>query len=234
MRNYYTTQTWGYKFISHSKISFYHALLPQLSLETLYEHLPGVVSIERQKDESILVSLYPASNAEEIMKKFLVFIEQKSLQFFDTPRFYYKIPPHFRQSLVSWSLAFEGCLALLLLSDTETAPYFTNQWDYINSLTGGIYLHPFTLLLYDQYPKIVHPVTLSNYGARRAIEQTTTGYIRKMFRRTQQAQKGLEGVALLSMVTEKTAIKQNVITKIINDKCFQIKAPIYSPFFTKV
>ena len=53
-----------------------------------------------------------------------------------------------------------------------------------------------------------------------------------MFRRIEQAQDGLEGLALLSMVEEKTTLQKSFITKIINDKSFQINNPIFSPFFT--
>lgn len=234
MQSYYTTQTWGYKILSPRHISFYHLLLHRIPPQMLSEQIAEITMIEKQTDGSILIHLSLEEKAEEVVKKLLTFFNDASCRFFDTPRYYYKIPPNVRQSLLSWALAFEGCLALLLLSDKATSPFFTNQWEYVNASTGGIYLRPFTLLLYEDYPKIVHPITLGNFTARKRIEQTAAVLIRKMFRRITQAQKGLEGIALLSMVKEKTHLSQTSITKIINDKSFQVKAPHYSPFFTSL
>ncbi len=231
MQTYHTTQTWGYKIHTPQQISFYHVLLDHIPLYVLPEHIPEIASIQKQGDGSITIQLFEEKSNEEVVKKLLAFFNQKSLDFFETPKMYYKIPTYVRQSLLSWALAFEGCLALLLLANQKTLPFFNGQWEYINSNTGGIYLSPFTIFLYEDHPKIIHPITLQNFSARKNIEQTTAMVIRKMFRRIEEAHRGLEGIALLSMVKEKTVLPSYAITKIINDKSFQIRAPIFSPFF---
>jgi hypothetical protein len=183
-------------------------------------------------DGSIRVKITEEVHTEEIIKKLLAFFHQKSLDYFETPTVYYKIPLAMRQQLLSWALSFEGCLAMLLLADKKISGFFHGQWDYLNASTGGLYLEPFTLLLYETYPKVVHPITLQNFKARKSIEHTTVLIIRKMIHRISQAQKGLEGVALLSLVEEKTRHSPLAITRTINDKSFRIKAPVYSPFFS--
>jgi len=232
MQAYYTTQTWGYRIVSPSKLSFYHVLLSSIPHLLLMEKTPEIMRVEKESDGSIRIELQKEVHIEHVIKKILAFFEAKSIEFFDTPRYYYKIPENLRQSLLSWSLAFEGCLALMLLEDTHTSTYFSGKWKYINAKTGGLYMSPFTVLLHTDYAKIVHPVTLGNYSARKDIEQTTANLIRKIFRRMEQAQKGLEGIALLSMVEEKTQLNQKSITEIINQKSFQISVPSHSSFFT--
>lgn len=232
MQPYYTTQTWGYKILSEHHLIFYHILLNRIQEQFVQKYIPAIVRIDKQADQSIVVWFDHDVNILEGVKELLAFFNQKSLEFFDTPRYYYKIPMQSRQLVSSWALAFQGCLALLLLSQKRTKEHLHSQWEYINAKTGGLFLAPFTLLLYKEYPKIVHPITLTNYGARKIIEQETTVYIRKMFRRIKQAQEGLEGLALLSMVEEKTTFPKSLITKMINDKSFQITTPLFSPFFT--
>lgn len=231
MQAYYTTQTWGYKIFSSHHFSFYHVLFDAISPLALGENIPEIKWFQKERDGSISIEVHAEVNSEYVVKKILAFFDQKSIEFFDTPRFYYKIPTNLRQSLLSWSLAFEGCLALLLLDDKSTASYLSGKWKYINAKTGGLYLSPFTLFLYTDYAKVVHPITVANYTARKAIEQTTANFIRKIFRRMEEVQAGLEGVALLSMVEEKTTLSQKSIVEAINEKSFQITLPMHSSFF---
>nr|MBP9719588.1 hypothetical protein [Candidatus Levybacteria bacterium] len=156
MQTSVTTPTWGYKILSKQQINFYHVLLRQMPLHRITKQISGIHALEKQNDGSIVVHLSERESTEEIVKELLTFFNHTSLTFFDTPKIYYKIPKNVRQSLLSWALAFEGCLALLLLSDKRTKDFFSNQWEYVNASTGGIYLHPFTLLLYEDYPKIIH------------------------------------------------------------------------------
>jgi hypothetical protein len=234
MQTFHTTQTWGYQIHSLQEFTFYHILLEYIPVSLLYEHIPQILSIQTQTDGSITIKISEKAHTEDVIKKLETFFHQKSLDFFETPTLQYKIPITMRQPLLSWALSFEGCLAMLLLADKKIAPFFHGQWEYINASTGGLYLEPFTLLLYEDHPKIVHPITLQNFKARKAIEQTTVRVIRKMFQRISQAQKGLEGIALLSLVEEKTFTSRLSITKTINDKSFYVKAPLYSPFFSRL
>lgn len=227
----YTTDTWGYKFLSDTSLSFYHVLLAQVSLKELYHSLPNLQYITPRDDGSIFLRLEPFSDHQSVLSALHDFFEKKAKEHLDTPKAYYKIPPIMRQSLLSWSLAFEGCLALLLLADNNTRPFLRGNWDYINSRSGGLYLAPYTVLLYDEYPKIVHPVTVQNYTVRKTIEQTVASSIRKIVKRISEAQEGMEGLALLSLVEEKTDMTSKQISSIIDQKSTGIKAPFYSLFF---
>lgn len=233
MQLYQTTQTWGYKIRSDHHISFYHVLLSSIPPQLLADAVSEISSVQKEADGSVTIYFDAHEHIEEVLRKILSFFNQKSIEFFDTPKMYYKIPPMLRQSLLSWGLAFEGCLALLLLANEHTSLYFNGKWNYLNAKTGGLYLSPYTLLLYKDHPKIVHPVSVTNYIARKTIEQKTAHAIRNISRRMGEAQKGLEGLALLSLVEEKTTLSPKKICSIIHEKSFQITAPVYSPFFAE-
>lgn len=230
----YTTSTWGYKILSDNKINFYHVLLPKIDLSSLTT-LPSIHAIKQQKDGSITISVNSSASSLNTVDEIVQFFSKKEQNFLDTPNYYYKVDTKTRQSLLTWGLAFQGCLALLLQFDSkiqEVLPDITfGNWQFINAATGGLYLEPYTVLLYESYPKVIHPVSVANYEARNCIEQTISSYIRKMLKHMQEAQPGLEGLALISMVEEKTKLSQKEITKIINDKSFGIKTPTFSPFF---
>lgn len=227
----YTTDTWGYKILSDTTLSFYHVLLSQISLKELYDSLTNVQYITPRDDGSIFLRLEPLTDHQSVIVALQNFFEQKAKEHLDTPKAYYKIPSTTRQSLCTWSLAFEGCLAMLLLADGNTRPFLRGKWEYINSRSGGLYMAPYTILLYDEYPKVVHPITVQNYTIRKTIEQTIASSIRKIVKRIHEAHTGLEGLALLSLVEEKTSYSRTQITQIINEKSTGVKAPFYSQFF---
>lgn len=228
------TEKWGYKLLPGNRISFYHVLLSSIPQHIIANTVDGISHIERQNDDSIIIHVEPFVNTYETLKSLLSLCNKRSSDFLETPTFYYKIPHILNQSLPSWALAFEGCLALLLITDPKLRKYFRGNWEYINAPTGGLFLPPYTILLYKEYPKIVHPVTSHNFSIRKMVEQKTAHNIRNMLKRMEEAQQGLEGMALLSMVEEKTRLSTPWITKHLNEKSFQIKARIYSPFFSEL
>lgn len=229
----YTTPTWGYKQISSTQINFYHILLPRVSVQTLARHIPFIQGIESRQDKSIVIAFSDSSKVVSIIQELNDFFDKKAFLFLDTPSYYYKIALQKRQSLLEWAFAFEGCLALLLIHDKKIKQLVKPSWQFINSPIGGLWLEPYTLFLYANYPKIIHPVTLQNYENRKTVEQKTSYYIRRMIGRIEDAQPGLEGLALLSLVETKTNLSAKEIQKIVNDASFGIKTPKYSPFFNE-
>jgi hypothetical protein len=229
-----TKQVWGYTMVSAHALKFYHANLSDISDHIIGECIQGVSYIEREKDGSIIVHIENSEKAEAIFRSLLTLCTKKISGFLETPNFYYKIPPPLRQSFLSWSLAFEGCVAHLLLSDRTIRSFVRGDWEYINARTGGIYLHPYTLLFYENHPKIAHPVSIKNISQRTYIEQKTAHYIRILFRRMYEAQTHMEGMAILSLVEERTGRSAHDITQDIATKSFQVCVPLYSSFFAGI
>lgn len=217
--------------IADDIINFYHILLPKIPLDTLKNSLPYAEHIKQQEDGSITITVSSSASSSVVVQSIISFFDQKSLEFLETPKYYYKVDHNVRQSLLGWELAFEGCLAVLLFSDEKLKPFLDNSWELINSTAGGIFLSPYTLFLYEDHPKIIHPVTVRGYDARKAIEHTTSLFIRRMVSRISEAQPGLEGIAILSMVEEKTGLSAKEISTKINNKVANIKNPVLSPFF---
>lgn len=229
----YTTPTWGYKQISNTQINFFHVLLPRVSYKTLAKNIPFIQHIQSEQDGSVIISFADSSQVVPIIEQITNFFEKKAIDYLDTPNFYYKVSSQRRQSLLQWAFAFKGCLALLLIYDKKVKQLVKPSWQFINSSIGGLCLEPYTLFLYENYPKIIHPVTLQNYENRKIIEQKASYYIRRMLSRIEDAQPGLEGLALLSLVETKTNLSAKEIQKIINGASFGIKTPKYSPFFNE-
>ncbi len=226
----YSTPAYGYKIIGKRAINFYHCLLPKIRVQTISHTIPAIENIKQQSDGSITIYIEKNASFPQVINKLLEFFDQKGDHFLDTPNSYYKITPLRRQSLLSWAFAFEGCLALLLMNDKATKSVL-KDWQFINSHVGGLYLEPYTIFLYESYPKIIHPITIQNYENRKIIEQKVAYYIRRMIGRIEDAQPGLEGLALLSLVETKTNLSAKDIQRVINDKSFAIKTPNNSPFF---
>lgn len=229
--NTYSNSMYGYKIISDNLINFYHILLPKISIETLQMCFPHVSSVKRQQDGSITIQVAPYSSSHIIVEELISYFNKKSLEFLETPKYYYKVDYNIRQSLKSWSLAFTGCLGLLLTHNPKITLQAEKKWHYINSRVGGLFLPPFTLFLYEDYPKVIHPVIPQNYDQRKTIEYITAHIVRSMITRVKEAQPGLEGIALLSFVETKTKLPPKEIRKIINEKSFTVQTPTYSPFF---
>lgn len=230
--NMQTTSSWGYKVLEGNRVNFYHVLLSQLSFSLVYTILPKDYTIRKEQDGSITVFLNPYDNPEELIKKLVGFFTEKSYDFLQTPKYRYNIPFSSRKTLISWAHALQGCLALLLLADKETEQYFHDTWEFINVSTGGLFLAPFTVFLYKEFPKITHPIAMHNYQARKTIEQKSSFYIRKMIKRIEEAQQGLEGIALLSLIEEKTNFSKDQVAALIYKKSLGVQLPRFSPFFS--
>lgn len=138
--------------------------------------MPGALFIKQQKDGSITIVLNPQTPSLLVVDKIVSFFKEKEQEYIETPKYSFKVEPRIRAELMQWALAFEGCLALLLASDPGVKELINPTWQFINSKTGGLYLEPFTLFLYEDHPKIIHPITVANYDARKTIEQKNSGH----------------------------------------------------------
>ena len=221
---------WSYKTISDTTISMYHVVFTKVPLDEIRRDIVGAKYIEKKDDGSLVIELYD-QYTPETLRKILAILDEKASQFLEVPNFYYYVDKPTRDILKEWFLAFQGCLAFLL-SEHPGIKHLLSDWQFINSYAGGIYLNPFTLFLYSDHPKIIHPVTVRNYDERSMIENITAATIRAMVGRLKEAQPGYEGMALLSMVKDKTNLDQKEIVKRINDKCYGIVTPKHSPFFS--
>lgn len=228
----FSTPTWGYKILSENQINFYHVLLPKVNVEAISRLLPSINHIQRRDDGSITLSLQEPHQLLTVVDSLRDFFAQKEQGFLDTPIYHYKIPRSTRQLLQGWGLSFEGCLAILLMHNPKIKSYFDANWQFINSQVGGLFISPYTIHLNIDHPKVLHPITVQNYEERKTIEQTIARTIRNMIKNITEAQPNLEGLALLSLVEEKTKLSQKEIRRIINEKSFGVKTPIYCPFFT--
>lgn len=228
----YTTPTWGYKIVSDRQIQFYHVLLPKVKPQTLLRSIPHAKDIKHHKDGSITISLTSDAYPTIAVEKVISFFEQKTNDLLETPNYYYDLAVRTRRSLAQWALAFQGCLALILAHNRDLKKFLKADWEFINSQVGGLYLSPYTLFLYRDHPKIIHPVSAQNSNERKIIEQEVARLVRQMVKKIQEAQPGLTGLALLSLLEDKTRLKAGKICEIINNKSFGVKNPIYSPFFS--
>lgn len=158
-----------------------------------------------------------------------------SLDSLKSPLYYYRVEPILRQTLAQWIIAFEGCLALLLTTNTnlhKKLGIYNAQWNYLNSLFGGIVVGSYAIVLFNSFPKVVHPATHSSQAIRKEIEQLAALFIRQLLKRMQEAQPGMEGIAMLSLIENKTQISPHFATQIINEKALSIKTPSQSPILT--
>ncbi|MBI2190162.1 MAG: hypothetical protein HYY87_03565 [Candidatus Levybacteria bacterium] len=229
----YTTPTWGYKIVSDRQIQFYHVLLPKVKTQTLKRSIPYAQDIKNHKDGSITISLTADSYPTIAIEKVISFFEQKTNSLLETPDYYYKVPLRIKRLLTQWALTFQGCLALMLIHSKKIKKLIKNDFEFINSQCGGLYLAPYTLFLYQDRPKIIHPISAQNSNERKKIEQETARLVRGMIKKMREAQPGLTGLALLSMLEDKTRLKAGKICQIINGKSFGVVNPIYSPFFSE-
>lgn len=228
-----STPTWGYKVLSDSQIAFYHILLSKIPVKALKRRISDIQSIKKQKDGSVTISLKSLGLHQHIVEKILSYIDTKNKSSLDTPFYYYKITPQLRQILRQWSLTIESSLAILLLQDKRIASHLQEDWHLINSYVGGVYLTPFTLFLYHDHAKVIHPVISENTALRKHIERLTASYVRILCIKIAKAPTDTIGKVILSYVQEKTGISQEKLIEIINIKSAGIKLPTYSPFFTQ-
>ena len=226
----YTTNPWGYKIVSDNAISFYHSVLPKIELTKVHTILPHAQKIVKQQDGGMFVSfpfpVYPGV----VAKKLLTTLEEEAGLYMETKPSRYAIDEALRDTIKPFFLAFQGCIALLLVNDFTLAVY-KKEWSFSNTQTGEVYIGIYSLRLYKEFSKIVNPITPETYDTRTLLEQTITGHIRSLCKRIQQAQPEYEGIAMLSYVEEKTMLQQKEINKRIDTRCFDIIYPSKSPFF---
>lgn len=217
--------------VSDTEVHFYHILLPKVNLELLSKYLPHAQNLTQKDDKTLALSLSSPAVASATIEKLLSFFENQASLLLETPKFYYSIDPNIKNLLKNWALSFLGCLGLLLTYNPRLVGVIRRDWKFINSSASGLYIPPYTLLFNDDHPRIIHPVTTKNSGQRKVIEQEAARLIRYMIKNIQEAQPGLEGLALLSVVKEKTGFSVKEITNIINSKSFGIQNPKNCPLF---
>ncbi|HSX40168.1 MAG TPA: hypothetical protein VLF68_01005 [Candidatus Saccharimonadales bacterium] len=230
--NKQTTPHWGYKLLSANQINFYHILLPSIDMNMLTK-LPYVRNISKAHDGSITVDVFSDANTRIVIEELISFFEQKSLEYIDTPNYYFNIELPKNRKFKEWSLAFLGCLAVFLTSDRRFETLLNAKWEFINSKAGGLFISPYTLLLNSTHPKVIHPITLPNYETRQKIEQKSAVFVRRMIKQVNESQPGFEGLALVSLVERETAVPAKKVAQFINEKGFGVQNPSSSPFFTK-
>lgn len=208
-------------------------LLPKVNLEKLHRKVPQAKTIRQHKDGSISVYVPRNTRHEQVVEELISYFNKKTSNYLETPNYYYRNDPSIRQILIQWSLSFEGCLALLLLSDPKTARLIDPEWQCINSYVGGLFLSPYTLFFYADRVKIIHPITLQNFEARKTIEQVSASYVRSLLRVFKRAKRELKGVAMAKYVSRRTRLTNKEITTIVNEKSSGVKTPIYSGFFAE-
>lgn len=220
---------WSYKKLSASKLSFYHGNLKGVPLYAVYEQLPTINSLQHEEDGSITLAFDASINFSHVVSKLLFIAEKK--QVISTPRAHFTISDQERARLSTWELSFEACIGILLSTD-DFLKKSISSWELVNSTSGGIFIKPFALTLYKDYPKVIYPLTAATLCERFSIEHSAAVIIKKLIHRIMQAQPGYEGIAMLSYVEEKTGIPQNEICSLITNKTDNIHTPIHSQFFT--
>lgn len=228
-----STTSWGYKIISANKLNFYHVSLSKVNISQIIRVAPEAREVALETDGTITIVVEKTSDMNTVLLNIIPFLNKKFKEDLYASIYYYEMKDGTRKILGNWALAFEGCLALLLVNDASVKSYIEGEWEFVNSNAGGLYLSPFTLLLYKDYPRVVQPVKYMNKEARQTIEKKTAFIIRKIVKRIEESQKGFEGLALLSLVESTTGLKSAEISEIIYRKSFEIKTPKFSPLFSR-
>lgn len=227
-----STTSWGYKVISANKLNFYHISLPNISISQILKIVPIAREVSLEKDGTITITVVKTQDMSRILLTIIPFLNKKLREELYSTKYLYKMKDKTRKILGNWALAFEGCLALLLVNDETVKKYIDETWEFVNSTAGGLYLSPFTLLFYKDYPRVIQPVKYINKEARQAIEKRASFIVRKIVKRIEESQKGYEGLALVSLVENATGLKSAEISEIIYGKSFGVKTPKFSSLFT--
>lgn len=226
-----STTSWGYKIISANKLNFYHVALSKVNISQIIRVASIAKEVALEPDGTITIIVEKTGDMNVVLLNIIPFLNKKLKEDLYSSKYYYEMKDRTRKILGNWALAFEGCLALLLIKDEIVKKHIEGEWEFVNSNAGGLYLSPFTLLLYKDYPRVVQPVKHLNKGARNVIEKKTAFIVRKIVRRIEEAQEEFEGLALLSLVENSTGLKSAEISEIIYRKSFGIKTPKFSPLY---
>lgn len=222
-----TGANWGLKPLTKDCVIFYHTFLWKYKDQIKYYLSPGY-SLKENADGSITVfAKYPL--IKTITQEMITFFNQIDKNISETPNYYYSVPNAVKPILKGLPLAFEGCIAIVLMSDIKNSSWIRPDWQFINSTIGGLFIDPFALLFYKDYLKVIHPINSSNFYIRDKIERTASAAVRKILERVSEAQPGYEGLAMLSYVEEKTNMMRTDIANLINEKSNQIQNPKYFP-----
>lgn len=223
------TKEWGYRLISPTSLNFYHIILPQIGIKTLTENLHNFKSIELMADKSVLITTETPLDREFLIRELEELLKSMEQQFAQTQNFIYKIDGLHKDFIKNWFLSIEGGIALIIIAKCEELNLGHYDFELINSTVGGIYLHPFTILFYDDHAKVIHPIKISNFFLREQIEKTISISMNGILQRVEDSQRGFEGLALLSYVLEKTGHPPKLIGNIINEKARIVTLPKHSP-----
>ncbi len=222
-----TSANWGFKQLTKNSIVFYHTSLAKYKHQIKY-YLSSGYRLKENIDGSITIAA-SSSFIKTIIQEMIIFFDQIDKNISETPNYYYTVPSQVKPILKGLPLAFEGCIAIILMSDMQNSSWINRDWQFINSGIGGLFIDPLTLLFYTNYSKIIHPINARNFYIRDKIERTTATAVRKILQRVGEAQPGYEGLAMLSYAEEKTSISRQEIADIINQKSNQIQNPKYFP-----
>lgn len=225
------TREWGYRVLSPTSLNFYHILLPQIGSKFITEKIKNFKEMEFKEDKSVVIHTQTPMDLQILITDMESLLLNLETQFAQTDKFTYKIYPMHKDFLKNWFLAIEGAIALIVIAQCELLKLKYYDFELINSEVGGIYLHPFTILFYENYAKVIHPIRVNNYFLREQIERTISTSMRTILQRVSDSRPGFEGLAITSYVQEKTKLPQDMITKLINEKAHSIRIPKYSPIF---
>ena len=218
---------WGFKQLTKNSIVFYHTSLAKYKHQIKY-YLSSGYRLKENIDGSITIAASPAL-IKTITQEMIIFFNQIDENLSETSNYYYTVPSCVKPILKGLPLAFEGCIAIILMSDIQNSSWINRDWQFINSRIGGLFIEPFTLLFYTNYSKVIHPINAGNFYARDKIERTVATAVQRILQRIEEAQPGYEGLAMLSYVEEKTSMSRQEIVDIINQKSNQIQNPKYFP-----
>ncbi len=218
----FSTLPWGYWQLTSTRITIYHHFMEAIKHD-LQEYLtPGYVWQENSDRTVTLVASSP-SHAKTLISELVSLFKIKETNIIDTPDHMYKIPAHIKPVLKSLSIAFEGCIGVILTHELAGIPHVSNDWRFLNSKIGGLGINPYTLLFYHDHPKIIHPVNNKNFHIRDRIERTAAFAVKKIVERVSECQPGYEGFGMLSYVQDKTGKTPKEVASLIYKKSVHIQ-----------
>lgn len=223
------TKEWGYRILSPTSLNFYHIILPKIGIKNLSENLHNFASIELLPDKSVLITTETPLDRELLTAELEHLLEGMETRFAQTQKFTYKVTKKHKDFLKNWFFSIEGGIALIIIAKCENLKLKPYDFELINSPIGGVYLHPFTILFYDDHAKVIHPIKVSNFFLREQIEKDISMSVRGILKRVEESQRGFEGLALLSYIQERTGLSPKLIGSIINEKARMISLPKHSP-----
>jgi hypothetical protein len=146
----------------------------------------------------------------------------------------YKIPKALRKFLNEWAISLEGCLAILVMTHCKAENLRKRKWGLINSETGGIYIEPYVIKLYEDHAEVISPKTENNVKTRDEIENILAVSVRGIIERVSDSMPGYEGLAMLSYVEDKARLSKDLIARLVTRKGFSVINPKKSPLIANI